>query len=110
MKRQDARNAKHPDAVIRSWRPGVLAFLFLVAAAPADTDAFLARLSAAGRGLHALSGEFTQKKRVAAFQQELTSRGRFSFERPSHLEWRYTEPDPSALVVDGDRATLTMPD
>ena len=88
MKRQDART---PGLERRDppWRPGVLA-LFLLAAAPsaADTDALLARLSAAGRGLHALSGEFVQKKRVAAFQQELTSRGRFAFERPSHLEWR----------------------
>jgi outer membrane lipoprotein-sorting protein len=75
-----------------------------------DVDAMLARLAAAGKEVHALSGEFTQKKRVVAFKQELVSHGRFAFARPAHLEWRYTDPDPSALVVDGDRATLTLPD
>jgi len=75
-----------------------------------DVDAFLARLASAGKNVRALSGEFVQKKNVAAFKQELSSRGHFAFERPAHLEWRYTEPDPSTLVVDGDRATLTLPD
>src|SRR5262245_9262418 len=86
-------------------------FLWLLLASLAsDVDAMLARLAAAGKDVHSLTGEFTQKKRVAAFKQELTSHGRFTFARPAHLEWRYTDPDPSALVVDGDKATLTLPD
>lgn len=84
--------------------------IFLLLVLASDVDAMLVRLSAAGKDMHALSGEFTQKKRIAAFKQELTSHGRFAFARPAHLEWRYTDPDPSALVVDGDRATLTLPD
>src|SRR5262249_29854790 len=82
----------------------------LLALLAGDVDAMLSRLAAAGKDVHALSGDFTQKKRVAAFKQELTSHGRFAFARPAHLEWRYTDPDPSALVVDGDKATLTLPD
>jgi outer membrane lipoprotein-sorting protein len=80
-------------------------------AAPSPAvDSFLARLAAAGRKVQSLSGEFVQRKRVAAFKQELTSHGRFECMRAGHLEWRYTDPDPSALVVDGDHATLTLPD
>ena len=84
--------------------------IFLLLLVAADADALLARLAAAGKDAHGLSGDFTQKKKVAAFKQELTSHGRFVFARPAHLEWRYSDPDPSALVVDGDKATLTMPD
>jgi Outer membrane lipoprotein carrier protein LolA len=76
----------------------------------ADVDAFLARLAAAGKDLHALSGEFTQQKRVAAFKQVLTSHGRFVFRRPAYLEWRYLDPDPSVLTVAGERATVALPD
>lgn len=84
--------------------------IFLLVLLASDADALLARVGAANKDVHALSGEFTQKKRVAAFKQELTSHGHFAFARPAHLEWRYTDPDPSALVVDGDKATLTLPD
>ena len=78
--------------------------------APLSLDAFLERLAAAGKNVRALRGEFVQRKRLAAFEKELTSRGRFELVRPAHLEWRYTDPDPSALVVEGDRATLSLPD
>jgi outer membrane lipoprotein-sorting protein len=84
--------------------------IFLLLLLSTDVDALLGRVAAAGKDVQGLSGDFTQKKRVAAFKQELTSHGRFAFVRPSHLEWRYTDPDPSALVVDGDKATLTLPD
>jgi outer membrane lipoprotein-sorting protein len=84
--------------------------IFLVLLLASDADALLARVAAAGKDMQGLAGDFTQKKRIAAFKQELTSHGRFVFARPAHLEWRYTDPDPSALVVDGDKATLTLPD
>jgi outer membrane lipoprotein-sorting protein len=77
---------------------------------PPSADQLLERLASAGKDVRRLSGDFVQRKHVAAFKQELTSRGHFEFARPSRLEWRYTEPDPSRLVVDGNRATLELPD
>ena len=84
-----------------------------LAASPAKaaTDAapLLARLDANSRTVRILSGEFTQKNRMKLFKQELSSRGRFFFERPRRIRWEYTSPDPSTLVLDGEKATLRTP-
>lgn len=80
------------------------------ACAPApDVDALLSRLEASSRELTALSGEFVQRNRLKLFKKELTSRGLLRFRPPRFVHWEYVDPDPSTMVLDGMRATLTMP-
>lgn len=80
------------------------------AAAPAgNVDALLVRLDRSSQSVKSLSGEFEQKSRVKLFKQELTSTGRFYFARPRRIRWQYLAPDPSTMIVDGDKAVLAMP-
>jgi outer membrane lipoprotein-sorting protein len=88
-----------------------LAFaLALGAAATARAEEpLIARLAAQSRALQTLSGEFTQSNRVKIFKQEVRSTGRFYFQRPRRIRWEYLSPDPSTMVLDGDKATLKTP-
>jgi hypothetical protein len=79
------------------------------AAQAATVDSVLASLKATSEKTKVLSGNFTQKNRVKLFKKELVSRGKFRFERPRQIRWEYVSPDPSTLVLDGNRATLSMP-
>ena len=85
-----------------------LLFLGLTAATP-SVDELTQRLEASSKDLRSLSGEFTQRNKLKLFKQELRSKGRFSFEKPRKIRWEYLEPDPSTLVLDGDKATLSTP-
>jgi outer membrane lipoprotein carrier protein len=78
-------------------------------AAALPLEQILAKLEQASRGVETLAGEFTQRNRVALFKQELTSKGRLYFKRPRQIRWQYTAPDPSTLILDGERATLSSP-
>lgn len=78
-------------------------------AAEASVSALLARLQASADQVQTLAGEFTQQSRIKLFKQELSSTGRLYFSRPRRIRWQYLTPDPSTMVLDGDRATLTSP-
>lgn len=90
-----------------------LALLLLASAAsaapPPSVDQLLADLSKSAQLTHTLSGEFTQKNRLKLFKQELSSKGRLYFQAPRRIRWEYLSPDPSTMVLDGDRATLRTP-
>jgi len=91
---------------------GLLAVAILLAPLPAQAataDEILAHLDETSKKVTAIDGEFVQKNRVKLFKQELTSKGRLKFVAPRHVEWEYLEPDPSKLVLDGNKATLTAP-
>jgi outer membrane lipoprotein-sorting protein len=77
-------------------------------AAP-GVDELLARIEKSSSVVNTLAGEFTQKNRLKMFKQEITSKGRFFYQRPRKVRWEYTEPDPSTMVLDGDTATLRTP-
>ena len=79
------------------------------AAAPPALGELLHKVDAAKAGVTTLAGEFTQRNRVKLFKQELTSKGRMYFQKPRHIRWEYTAPDPSTMILDGDRATLSTP-
>jgi outer membrane lipoprotein carrier protein len=79
------------------------------AAPPPTVDELIDRLTASTQGVHTLAGEFNQRNRLKLFQKELRSRGRFFFRRPRQIRWEYTAPDPSTLVLDGEKATLSTP-
>jgi outer membrane lipoprotein-sorting protein len=74
-------------------------------------EALITRVDAAQKDLRTLRAEFVQKNRVRLFRQEMVSRGRLLYQRgePTRLRWEYTAPDPSSLLVVGQRAYLQMP-
>lgn len=87
------------------------------AGAPADAavESLLQRLRAAQADVRTLAADFTQRNRVKLFRQELTSQGRLIYDkgdpptRPARLRWEYTAPDPSLLLLIGERAELRAP-
>jgi outer membrane lipoprotein carrier protein len=78
-------------------------------AAPLPVAELLSRLESSASSTSTLAGEFTQRNRLKLFKQELRSTGRLYFEKPRRIRWEYLSPDPSKLILDGDRATLTTP-
>jgi outer membrane lipoprotein-sorting protein len=80
------------------------------AAAPLAPEALMQRIDAAQHGLRTLSADFVQHSRVKLFKQQISSQGRFLYERgsPSKLRWEYMAPDASTLLLIGDRATLRI--
>jgi len=60
-------------------------------------------------GQESLVGEFTQRKRLSLFRDEVRSTGRLKFRRPGKLRWEYLTPDPSVIILDGAKVTVTAP-
>lgn len=83
---------------------------------PPTPQDIIGHMEAAQRDLRTLTADFTQTSRVKLFKQEMRSTGRLSYERAAdspgqtqtRLRWEYREPDPSTLVMVGDKATLRM--
>lgn len=94
-------------------RVGALVSLVLLPAIARATappvDDLLAQLAKARAGVQTLAGEFTQRNQVKLFKKEVRSKGRLYFRAPRQIRWEYLEPDPSVLVLDGERAVLRQP-
>src|SRR5262249_37752822 len=86
-----------------------LAISRVAVAQPLPLANLVQKIDAAKAGVETLSGEFTQHNRVKLFKQELTAKGRFYFRKPRQIRWEYTSPDPSVMILDGNKATLTTP-
>jgi outer membrane lipoprotein-sorting protein len=86
----------------------VLAATAARAEAPPLADV-VQKVDAAKAGVETLSGEFTQKSRVKLFKSELSASGRLYFRKPRQIRWEYTAPDPSVMILDGNKATLSTP-
>lgn len=77
-------------------------------------EELMARIDRMQRDLHSLSAEFVQLSRVKLFRQELRSEGRMLYQKAgagspaARLRWEYLRPDPSTVLLIGDRATLRM--
>jgi outer membrane lipoprotein-sorting protein len=69
----------------------------------------LEQLDAASRSTHTLTASLEQTSKVKLFKQVLVQKGRLAFRAPRQIRWEYTSPDPSLLVLDGNRATMTTP-
>ncbi|MBI5479858.1 MAG: outer membrane lipoprotein carrier protein LolA [Deltaproteobacteria bacterium] len=67
------------------------------------------KVEKARAGQETLVGEFTQRKRLSLFRDELRSTGRFAFRSPGKLRWEYLTPDPSVILLDGARVTVKTP-
>jgi outer membrane lipoprotein-sorting protein len=83
--------------------------LFAGTAAAAEPAPLLAKIDAASRETHTLSAEFTQKNRMKLFKQELSAKGHLLFHAPRQIRWEYLSPDPSVLVLDGNKAQMRSP-
>lgn len=77
------------------------------ASAPAE---LMRRIDAAQADLRTLAAEFVQTSRIKLFKQQIRSQGRLLYQRgtPTKLRWEYTKPDPSTMLLIGDRATLRI--
>lgn len=69
----------------------------------------IARVEKARAGLESLAGDFTQRKRLSLFRDEVRSTGKLKFRRPGKLRWEYVKPDPSVIILDGARVTVAAP-
>jgi outer membrane lipoprotein-sorting protein len=67
------------------------------------------KVEKARAGQESLVGEFTQRKRLSLFRDEVRSSGSFKFRRPGKLRWEYLRPDPSVIILDGTRVTVKTP-
>ncbi|MFA5514743.1 MAG: outer membrane lipoprotein carrier protein LolA [Desulfuromonadales bacterium] len=73
------------------------------AAAEPNPEAVLERLRRQTADVATLASDFVQEKHLAVFQEVLTSKGRFYFQRPNRLRWELTEPVATGFVLDGDQ-------
>lgn len=71
--------------------------------------ALLEKVAKARAGQETLVGDFTQRKRLSLFRDEVRSTGRFKLRRPAQLRWEYLQPDPSVIILDGARLTVKTP-
>ena len=74
--------------------------------APPSVDKLVAQLGRSAAETKTLRGDFVQRNKVKLFKQELRSSGRLLFEKPRRIRWEYLEPDPSTMILDGQKATL----
>jgi len=67
------------------------------------------KVEQARAGQETLVGDFAQRKRLSLFRDEVRSTGRFKFRRPARLRWEYLTPDPSVVILDGQKVTIKAP-
>jgi outer membrane lipoprotein-sorting protein len=84
-----------------------LAFLLVPSLALAAPT--LAELDTASKSTRTLTATLEQTSKVKLFKQALVQKGRLAFKAPRQIRWEYTSPDPSLLVLDGNKATMTSP-
>lgn len=70
----------------------------------------LAQVEQARAGTDTLVADFTQRKRLSLFKDELVSKGSLKFKRPQRLRWEYVTPEPSVILFDGARVIVKAPD
>jgi outer membrane lipoprotein-sorting protein len=90
----------------------VVTIVFAASSAAAEApslSAMVEHLDAAAKNVETLAGQFTQRNRVKLFKQELTAKGLVYFRRPRQIRWEYVTPDPSVMILDGNRAVLRSP-
>jgi outer membrane lipoprotein carrier protein len=98
-----------------AWSSLLVAWLNLSLAAtaaraePPRLAELVPKIDAASKSVETLAGQFTQRNRVKLFKQELTSKGLLFFKKPRQIRWEYTAPDPSVMILDGNKAILRAP-
>lgn len=82
-----------------------LAFLLLWVAtvSPSDNEAVLDDLRKAAQGIHSVSAEFVQRKKLEMFDEVMVSKGRLALVKPDRLRWEYLEPVASGFALKGGK-------
>ena len=76
---------------------------------PSPTD-LMNKIDAVQKDLRSLRADFVQHSRVKLFRQQISSEGRLQYQKgePAKLRWEYLKPDPSTMLLVGDKAQLKM--
>jgi outer membrane lipoprotein carrier protein len=90
-------------------RTALAAFVVCTSASAFADRAVLDRIDAAAKETRTLAATFSQTNRMKLFKQALKSEGKLYFAAPRRIRWEYTAPDPSVLVLDGQKATMRAP-
>jgi outer membrane lipoprotein-sorting protein len=98
-----------PAAMARALAAALLLLASGAAAQAPSLSAVVEHVDAASKHVETLAGQFTQRNRVKLFKQELTAKGLVYFHKPRQIRWEYLEPDPSVMILDGNRALLRSP-
>lgn len=69
-------------------------------------DAIVEKIVAFGAGIESIRCDFVQTKRSAMLENELVSRGKMWFSKPSLLRWEYSSPYSNLFIMNGDKALL----
>ena len=96
---------------MRRWRfvtCGVL-FLLLGGADGESAAEVLERLQARYDAIRDFRADFVQTSRVASLGREDVTSGSVVVERPGRMLWKYEEPDPLVIVLDGDALRIYNP-
>lgn len=76
---------------------------------PSPID-LMTKIDAVQKDLRSLRADFVQHSRVKLFRQQISSEGRLQYQKgePAKLRWEYMKPDPSTMLLVGDKAQLKM--
>lgn len=102
----------------RTVNQAALAVAILVAPASRPAEAaslpspieLMTKIDAAQKDLRSLRADFVQHSRVKLFRQQISSEGRLQYQKgdPARLRWEYLKPDPSTMLLVGDKVQLKM--
>lgn len=98
-----------PPSVRQALAAALLLVTSSAAAEPPSLNVVVEQLDAASKNVETLAGQFSQRNRVKLFKQELTAKGLVYFRKPRQIRWEYLEPDPSVMILDGNKALLRSP-
>ncbi|MFB3117740.1 MAG: outer membrane lipoprotein carrier protein LolA [Myxococcota bacterium] len=96
---------------MRRWRFVTCGVLFLLLGADDGESAaeVLERLQARYAAIRDFRADFVQTSRVASLGREDVTSGSVVVERPGRMLWKYKEPDPLVIVLDGDALRIYNP-
>jgi outer membrane lipoprotein-sorting protein len=106
-----------PFQIVNARRTGAIAVVLLTSCLGAtsftrERDLF-DELHARGRkqnaGLKTLTASFVETSTSPLLTRPLVARGTVMVERPARVALRYTDPDARAVLIDGDRMTMSWP-
>ena len=80
------------------------------AATKTDVDATLAKMTAAYKGVTAISGRFTQTTQGISYIEPHVQTGRISLEAPGKMRWDFESPTPTQYLSDGTTLWILEPD
>lgn len=66
-----------------------------------DPAAVKQKITEANKNIHSLSCDFTQLKQLSFLEEEVSSSGKFYFEKESRIRWEYDKPYSYIIIMNG---------